>query len=70
MARLRFLRSVAIPRLNEVMNFNDELEVSDEELVKDLVKKGLVDVLNEQKNPEKPLKRAPKRAPEEPKLDV
>jgi len=52
------------------MNFNDELDLSDEKLVKDLSENGTIDILIDEKIPKEPAKKAPKRAKTEADLDV
>lgn len=70
MAQLRILQCLYIPSLNKVVNFNDEIEVSDENLVRHLVKNGYADVLIEQKEAEKPAKKSQKRGKNEVKQDA
>ena len=70
MVKVRFLQSVILPKLGKVMNFNDELELSDEKLVKDLSENGTIDILIDEKITKEPAKKAPKRAKTEADLDV
>lgn len=49
MAKVRFLQAAYIPSHGKVFNFNDELEMTDEKLVKALVKQDIIDVLKEEK---------------------
>ncbi|MEK5205240.1 hypothetical protein NST55_28770 [Bacillus sp. FSL R10-2789] len=70
MKRLRILQCLFIPSLDKVVNLNDEIEVSDEKLIKSLVEKGYADVLIEQELAEKPAKKTEKRGKKEVKEDV
>lgn len=66
MAKVRCLQSFYLIEENQVLNFNDELEIKNEKTVKSLSDKGLVDVLIEEAKP----KRQPKPKKEEkPKTD-
>lgn len=49
MARVRFLQGAYLFSLDKVMNYNDELEINDEKIINTLAKKGIVDVLIEEK---------------------
>lgn len=64
MAKLRFLQSIVLLSLNKVPQFNDELDIEDEKLVKYLVENGYADELieseNEPKTPKKPSKKSKK----------
>ncbi|PHA62866.1 hypothetical protein [Bacillus wiedmannii] len=70
MTRLRILHGVYIPSLDKVVNYNDEIEVSDEKLVRHLVKEGCADVLIEQKVVEKTAKKSQKQGKKEVKEDA
>lgn len=61
MAKVRFLQSVYLVSHDLSMNFNDELDIEDEKQVARLVKKGLVDVLMEEKPEKKPVQKRPVR---------
>lgn len=50
MPRVRFLESVYLVPYNHVFNYNDELDIEDENLVKQLTDNGYVDVLIEEDN--------------------
>lgn len=66
MAIVRCLQSFYLIEEDQVLNFNDELEIKNEKTVKSLTDKGLVDVLIEEEKP----KRKPKLKKEEtPKTD-
>lgn len=66
MAIVRCLQSFYLIEEDQVLNFNDELEIKNEKTVKSLTDKGLVDVLIEEEKP----KRKPKSKKEEtPKTD-
>lgn len=69
MARVRFLQSVILIPYGKTFGFNDELDIQDEELVKDLVKNGFVDVLLEEENKPKLAKKSQKTAQNKPKMD-
>lgn len=61
MAIVRCLQSFYLIEEDQVLNFNDELEIKNEKTVKSLTDKGLVDVLIEEEKP----KRKPKPKKEE-----
>lgn len=62
MAKLRFLQSVVLLSLNKVPQFNDELDIEDEKLVKYLVENGYADELIEEENEPKTPKKASKKS--------
>ena len=66
MAIVRCLQSFYLIEEDQVLNFNDELEIKNEKTVKSLTDKGLVDVLIEEEKPKRKMK--PKKE-ETPKTD-
>lgn len=70
MAKVRFLQSVALLSSPKTYGLNDELVIENEQLVDILVKQGLVDVLINEENEQKPAKKAPKRAPKRAQKEV
>ena len=66
MAIVRCLQSFYLIEEDQVLNFNDELEIKNEKTVKSLTDKGLVDVLIEE---EKPKRKAKPKKEETPKTD-
>lgn len=66
MAIVRCLQSFYLIEEDQVLNFNDELEIKNEKTVKSLTDKGLVDVLIEE---EKPNRKPKPKKEETPKTD-
>lgn len=66
MAIVRCLQSFYLIEEDQVLNFNDELEIKNEKTVKSLTDKGLVDVLIEE---EKPNRKPKSKKEETPKTD-
>lgn len=65
MAKVRFLQSAVLIGQHQVLNFNDELEISDK-LAESLEKQGIVDILEEEKAPKtaKTTRKKPSKAVE------
>lgn len=65
MAKVRFLQSAVLIGQHQVLNFNDELEISDK-LAESLEKQGIVDILEEEKAPKtaKTTRKKPSKAAE------
>lgn len=62
MAKVRCLQSFYLISENKVLNYNDELEIKDEKLVKSLAEQGYLDVLIDEQPVRKPRKAPAKKA--------